>query len=291
MNFKWLFIVCIFISFAGCSDSKQSIQNTTKTAIEKLRVGFPPDENPKAIIEKNTPLLNYLKQQTGVKEVEIIVPETYTAAIEEMGRGNLDMVYFGGLTYVLAKKELDITPLVRGVVDSTPENFTFIVTRNDSGIKSLKDLIGHTFAFGDVASTSGHLIPHKALLNQGINPEKDFKEVVYTGAHDKTGIAVFNGTVDAGAMNARMFPELVEKGLIKEGEMVILWKSEPFADYPWAARSSLGVDFLNKLTKAFENLKDPAMLGLLKVEGYQKTVDADFESIRKAAKSLGFMEE
>lgn len=291
MNFKWLIIVCIFISFTGCGDSQQPSQPTVNTGIEKFRVGFPPDENPDAIIEKNTPLLNYLKQQTGVKEVEIVVPKTYTAAIEEMGRGKLDMVYFGGLTYVLAKKELDITPLVRGVVGGTPENFTFIVTRKDSGITSLKDLVGRTFAFGDVASTSGHLIPHKALLNQGINPTNDFKEVIYTGAHDKTGIAVFEGKVDAGAMNSRMFPQLVEKGLIKEDEMLILWKSEPFADYPWAARSSLGADFLNKLTTAFENLKDPGMLGLLKVEGFQNTVDADFENIRKAAKSLGFMEE
>ncbi|WP_455204966.1 phosphate/phosphite/phosphonate ABC transporter substrate-binding protein [Kaarinaea lacus] len=291
MKFKWLIIILMAMLLLGCSDSKPPSQISATTVPQKLRVGFPPDENPQAIIAKNTSLVNYLKQQTGVQTTEIIVPETYTAAIEEMGRGNLDMVYFGGLTYVLAKKELDITPLVRGVVDGTPENYTFIVTRKDAGIKSLNDLAGRTFAFGDVASTSGHLIPHKALLNEGIDPNKDFKEVIYTGAHDKTGISVFKGEVDAGAMNARMFPQLVEKGLIKEEEMVILWKSEPFADYPWAASTNLGSDFLNKLTQAFENLKDPDMLSLLKVEGYQKTVDADFENIRKAAKSLGFMEE
>ena len=291
MKFNWLPIIFTTIIVVGCGDSKPFVQDIAKSKVKILRVGFPPDENPQAILEKNTPLINYLKQQTGVKEIEIMVPGTYTAAIEEMGRGNLDIVYFGGLTYVLAKKELDIAPLVRGVVDGTTENFSLIVTRKDSGLKSIKDLVGHTFAFGDVASTSGHLIPHKALLNLGINPDKDFKELVYTGAHDKTAMAVFRGEVDAGAMNARMFPQLIEKGLIQEDQMVILWKSEPFADYPWAARSDLGDDFLDKLTKAFVNLNDPEMLGLLKVEGYQRTIDADFENIRKAAKRLGFMEE
>ena len=291
MKFKWLVVMVCCFGFAACGDVNTQSQKSAKTEITKLRVGFPPDENPQSIIEKNTPLVNYLKQQTGITTTEIVVPKTYTAAIEEMGRGNLDLVYFGGLTYVLAKKELDITPLVRGVVDGTPENYTLIVTRKDSGIKTLNDLSGHTFAFGDVASTSGHLIPHKALLNQGIDPNKDFKELIYTGAHDKTALAVFKGEVDAGAMNARMYPQLVEKGMINEEEMLILWKSEPFADYPWAARSSLGKDFLDKLTAAFENLQDPAMLSLLKVEGYEKTVDTDFENIRKAAKRLGFMEE
>lgn len=256
-----------------------------------FRVGFPPDENPQEIIRKNTPLLEYLKKQTGIRQMEIIVPQNYTAAVEQMQRGELDMVYFGGLTYVLAKEEVDITPIVRGTVDGTADNFSLIVARRDRGIASMADLRGKRFAFGDIASTSGSLIPQQALLNHGINPTKDFKNVIYTGAHDRTALAVFEGKADAGAMNARKFPAMIKKGQISEDTLFVLFRSEPFADYPWAVRSTVGTDLIEKLRRAFVTLSDPAMLELLGVQGYQTTTDADFENIRTAAKQLGFMED
>lgn len=277
------FLVCFSLS-AGRVAAEPS-------STEVFRVGFPPDENPQEIIRKNTPLLDYLKAQTGIKEMQIIVPKTYTAAVEQMQRGELDMVYFGGLTYVLAKKEVDITPIVRGVADGTPDNFSLIIARKDRGIKTVADLRGKSFAFGDVASTSGSLIPHQALLNQGLDPTKDFKQVIYTGAHDKTALAVFEGKVDAGAMNARKYPTMIKKGQITEENLFVLFRSEPFADYPWAVRSKVGSDLIEKLRQAFVNLTDPAMLGLLGVQGYQATTDDDFKNIRVAAKRLGFMED
>ncbi|MDH5649871.1 MAG: phosphate/phosphite/phosphonate ABC transporter substrate-binding protein [Gammaproteobacteria bacterium] len=269
------------------ASAKQSVTN--ESAVTRLRVGFPPDENPKEIIRKNQPLMEYLKKETGIKEIDIVVPETYTAAVEEMGKGNLDVVYFGGLTYVLAKSELDITPFARGTAEGTPENFSLIIARVDSNISSLQDLKGKSFAFGDVASTSGHLIPHKGLLNVNIDPNKDMKSLVYTGAHDKTALAVFNREVDAGAMNARLFPKMVARGQLDKSKLVILWKSDPFADYPWAARSNLGPEVIAKLRDAFVNLKDPSLLSLLGVEGYESTSDKDFDNIRQAAQALGFM--
>lgn len=274
----------------GCSLSAGRA-SAEPMAAEVFRVGFPPDENPQEIIRKNTPLLEYLKTQTGIKEMQIVVPKTYTAAVEQMQRGELDMVYFGGLTYVLAKKEVDITPIVRGVADGTADNFSLILARKDRGIKTVADLRGKTFAFGDVASTSGSLIPHQALLNQGLDPTKDFKQVIYTGAHDKTALSVFEGKVDAGAMNARKYPIMLKKGQITEENLFVLFRSEPFADYPWAVRSKVGADLIEKLRQAFVNLTDSAMLGLLGVQGYQATTDDDFKNIRAAAKRLGFMED
>lgn len=283
------------LALVGCGQGDKAAQPPSSAkmsengGVEVLRVGFPPDEKPDEIIRKNKPLLEYLRKATGVPKVEIIVPENYTAAVEQMALGKLDLVYFGGLTYVLAKRDVDVTPIVRGAKGGTTDNFTFIIVRNDSGIKTLEDLKGRTFAFGDVASTSGHLMPHQGLLQMGINPKTDFKKLVYTGAHDKTAMAVYEGMVEAGAMSSRMLPNLIEQGKIKGEDIRIIWKSEPFADYPWAARTSLGSKLIGKLADVFILLDDPEMLKLLKVEGYEKTTDADFEGIRKAAYALGFM--
>lgn len=288
-----LVLTCSFLLW-GCSktEAPASAQNSSMgKAVDVLRVGFPPDENPQEIIAKNKPLLEYIKERTGIDNVELIVPESYTAAVEQMQQGKLDMVYFGGLTYVLAKKDVDITPLVRGKVGGTADNFTYIVSRADSGIDSVEKTKGKKFAFGDVASTSGHLIPHQALLAKGIDPTKDYADLVYTGAHDKTAMAVFNKEVDAGAMNSRKLPSMIKKGQLQENDLQIVWKSEPFADYPWAARTSLGNELLDKLKSAFVELNDTAILSNLGVEGYEATTDSDFANLRSAAIKLGFMSE
>lgn len=295
-RFVRLVAVCFVVGVIGSqwavADSSVSVKTqSTANGREVFRVGFPPDENPQEIIRKNTPLLEYLKAKTGIKEMELIVPATYTAAVEQMLRGELDMVYFGGLTYVLARKEVDITPIVRGVADGTADNFSLIIARKDRGIKSVADLRGKRFAFGDVASTSGSLIPQKILVSHGIDPNKDLKEVIYTGAHDRTALAVFEGKVDAGGMNARKYPVMLAKGQISEDVIQVIYRSEPFGDYPWAVRSNVGNELIEKLRRAFIELKDPAMLSLLGVQGYQATADSDFENIREAARSLGFLED
>ena len=289
MKIQGFVLLSLLVSMVACSEQAQETSHKDVT-IKSLRVGFPPDENPDQIIRKNQPLMDYLKKELGLEKIEIVVPATYTAAVEEMQQGKLDMVYFGGLTYVLAKRDTDITPIVRGKVDGTVDNYTYIITRTDSGIKSLKELKGSRFAFGDAASTSGHLIPHRQLRNIGLSPNKDFSKLIYTGAHDKTAYAVYEKQVDAGAMNARLLPILINNGKLDGKQIHILWKSEAFADYPWAARTQLGEDMIEKLAQAFIKLDDKEILKLLKVEAYERTKDSDFNNIREAAVTLGFME-
>jgi len=276
---------------SSCEPALENNFEEQRSELSVLRVGFPPTENPGEIIRKNKPLMRYLQQQIGVSKVQLSVAPSYTATIEDLRNHKLDLVYFGALTYVLAKNVINITPIVRGVVNGSTQNQAFIIANKDSGIHRLSELPGHSFAFGDVASTSGHLIPHQALLAEGINPHRDFDRLIYTGAHDKTALAVQKLEVDAGAMNARLFSIMIANGQLDKGKILVIWKSQSFADYPWAIRSDLDQKIIEAIQAAFLNLHDKDMLDTLGVDEFQSSSDADFEDIRRAAIKMGFMQE
>ncbi|MEN9560162.1 MAG: hypothetical protein RLZZ502_1373, partial [Pseudomonadota bacterium] len=152
---------------------------------QTLKVSAIPDENPTELIRKFTPLGKYLESKTGLK-VEFTPVNDYAATVEGLAAKKLDMVWYGGFTFVQAKIRSNGTaiPLVQRAED---EQFKSVfVTRTDSGIKSLSDLNGKTLTFGSPSSTSGHLMPRHFLAQAGIDADKQLKRVAFSGAHDAT---------------------------------------------------------------------------------------------------------
>jgi len=283
----WLCIA--LIALLACDPSFDNVEEE-KQAPFVLRVGFPPAENAEAILRKNEALMSYLQKQAGIKKIEFSVSPSYTATIEDLQNHKLDLVNVGSLTYVLAKNVSNIKPLVCALVNGRSDNNAWIIVRQDSDIHSISDLAGRRFAFGDVASTSGHLIPHQALLDAGIDPHKDFDTLIYTGAHDKTVFAVLRGKVDAGAINARLYPEMIKRGQFNDSDVRVIWKSQPFVDFPWAIRADLDSKLIDVIQHAFTSLDDKSLLNILGVDQYQPTTDADFNGVRQAAIKMGFMQ-
>ena len=138
---------------------------------KELRVSAIPDENPTELVRIYTPFVEYLSKELGIP-VRYYNVVDYAATVEGMAAKKLDMVWYGGFTFVQTRKRTgDAIPLV-----SREEDLKFhskFITRPETGIKSLADLKGKTFSFGSVSSTSGHLMPRYFLLQNGINPEKE----------------------------------------------------------------------------------------------------------------------
>ena len=131
-------------------------------------------------------------------KVEMTIPTNYAAVVEAIANDQVDIAYLGGFTYVQASKRAGVIPLVQRDQD---QNFhSLFITHPDSGINSLSDLGGHTFAFGDVNSTSGHLMPEYFMREAKVDAEVIAK-ATYTGGHDGTALAVANKRVDAGALD------------------------------------------------------------------------------------------
>jgi phosphonate transport system substrate-binding protein len=117
----------------------------------------------------------------------------------------------------------------------------------------VQDIRGHSFAFSDPASTSGHLFPAYALSKAGLDPDKDIK-AIYAGSHTSSFEALYNHKVDAGELNSDQIESAKQRGHYKDGDMVFLWKSNPIPNDPVAVRADLPEGFKKRLTEVLQNL-------------------------------------
>ncbi len=259
---------------------------------EPLRVGLIPNENPEEVEAQYQPLEDYLKKELG-REVELSVPTTYNAVVEAMVSGELDLAYFGGLTYVQARQRADVHPLFTEVNPrtGTTKYRSVIIVPADSDIEKVEDLEGKDFAFGSVSSTSGSLYPSIMLNQAGIDYRTDLGEVVYTGGHDTTAQAVANGRVAAGGLEDRILYGLQEDGIIGKDKVRVIEESDPIEGYPWVVRDALSDKDEQALTDAFLGIEDPKLLDLLRAEDYQKVQASDYDYVEEQARKLDLIAE
>ena len=259
---------------------------------EPLQVGLIPNENPEEVEAQYQPLEDYLKKELG-REVELSVPTTYNAVVEAMVSGELDLAYFGGLTYVQARQRADVHPLFTEVNPrtGTTKYRSVIIVPADSKVERVEDLEGEDFAFGSVSSTSGSLYPAIMLNQAGIDYRTDLGEVVYTGGHDTTAQAVANRRVAAGGLEDRILYDLQEEGIIGKDQVRVIEESEPIEGYPWVVRDALSNKDEQALTDAFLNIDDPKLLDLLRAEDYQKVQASDYDYVEEQARKLDLIAE
>jgi phosphonate transport system substrate-binding protein len=257
-----------------------------------LRVSAIPDENPTELLRKFKPLGAYLEKETGMKVAWTPVND-YPAVVEGLAGGRIDLAWLGGFTFVQVRHRTgNAIPIAQRAED---EKFIsrYIVPVN-SPAKSLQDLKGKTFAFGSPSSTSGHLMPRYFLLKDGINPDKDFSRIAFSGAHDATVAFVASGRADAGVLNASVLDRLVEKGDANAKAVRVLATTPPYYDYNWTVRGDLDPALVKKLADAFLKL-DPAnpahkeILDLQRASKFIPTKPENYKGIEDAARAAGLL--
>jgi phosphonate transport system substrate-binding protein len=260
--------------------------------LKELRVSAIPDENPNELMRIYAPFADYLSKELGLKVTYTPVVD-YAATVEGLAAKKLDMVWYGGFTYVQARKRTgDTIPLV-----SREEDLHFhskFITRTDTGITKLADLKGKTFSFGSVSSTSGHLMPRYFLLQNGINPDRDFAKFSFSGAHDATALWVESGKVDAGALNEATWDKLVQTKKVDTGKVRVFWTTPPFVDYVWAVRGDLDKGLQERIASALLKLdyrkpEDRRLLDLHRTKKYVRVNPEDFKPVEEAAIAAGLL--
>lgn len=258
-----------------------------------LRVSAIPDEAPTELQRKFAPLGKYLEKELGMP-VSFVPVSDYAAVVEALGAKRLDLVWFGGFTFVQAKMRTGGTavPLVQRAED---EKFTSRFITSDPAIKTLADLKGKNFVFGAPSSTSGHLMPRYFLGQAGINPDKDFKTVAFSGAHDATVAFVQAGRADAGVVNTSVWDKLVESGKVDTAKVHVFYVTPTYFDYNWTVRGDLDPVIVKKLRAAFLKL-DPAnpqqkeILDLQRASKFIPTKAENYVGIEAAAKAARLLD-
>ncbi|GGS28930.1 phosphate/phosphite/phosphonate ABC transporter substrate-binding protein [Actinokineospora fastidiosa] len=289
-------LLMVIATACGTTDDPGAVNS--RGLPETLRVGIIPNMAPDKQSARYDPLREYLSTKLDTA-VELFVATDYAGVVAALAAEKVDIAYLGGLTYVQAKAQVDVRPLVTEVDKETgaKEYLSGIVVRDDSPYRSVADVVAGkgTFAFGDVSSTSGSLYPRMMLNAAGascsasaIDKCPPLSEVAFTGGHDATAQAVVNGSADAGGIELRILHRLENDGKLPKGRLRVVG-TERVMGYPWVMRSALGEQAATAITAAFLEMNQPGLLDLLQTTGYQQVTDADYASVEKHAVELGLL--
>lgn len=303
---SFISLLLLSFGFVACSsnpDTSSTSSPTTaaNTTPKTLKVGAIPDQDPEKLQRLYDKVARYLEKELKVSVVYIPVTD-YAAAVTAFRVGDLDLVWFGGLTGVQARLQV---PGAEAIAQrDIDENFhSVFIANKKSGIKptlnlqkGLVDLKGHTFTFGSESSTSGRLMPQFFLQQAGVKLE-DFKgEVGFSKSHDATLELVQAGTYDAGALNEQVWDSRLQEGKADTSKVDLIWRTPPYHDYHWVIHPSVkqrfGDDFAQKVQNAFLklNAKDKdqkEILDLFGAEKFIKTQNSNYAEIEKIGREIG----
>ena len=255
---------------------------STAHADVALTFGTYAADKPTTTVRKFRPVLKALEVALSKRlgeqvRIKTRISTTYQEAIDDMVTGEVDLARFGPASYITAKQaNAGISLIAMEAVKGKKTFNGVIAVQQESTVQSLRDLPGHSFAFGSKLSTIGRYLSQTELVNHGIFA-RDLKRFDYLGRHDRVGMAVARGDFDAGALKESTYKKLRNKDV-----RLRAIASFPNVTKPWIARAGLPPRILRALREAMLGLKDKTALAAIRKSGFLEAADADFEHIRHA---------
>ena len=279
-------ILAVFLAASACTQDARD-----DDIADTIRVAVLPDQAPDNLRARHDPLIRYLEERTGL-DFELVIPSDYAALLREFAAGEVDLAWFGGLTFVRAELHANAVPLALRDIDV---QFTSCYLASATSERtSIVAFEGARFSFGPELSTSGHLMPRYFLSKQQIVPEEFFSSVRHAPGHDQTAAWVSDGTVDLGVANCVIVQSLYGNGQLSEETVRIIETTPPYSDYVWAAQESMSASSRAAILDAFLALDAmaPEHLEILRLQGANSYLPAgseDFALIRAAAEQAGLL--
>lgn len=211
-----------------------------------------------------------IEEALGVP-VKLFAPADYDGVIQGLLGGTLDFGWLGASAYAktyLTDPEAVEVRLTKQNVDGTTGYYAFGFARADSGITSMEEAKGKTFAFADPNSTSGYLVPAAELQGQLGDLKQYFADVKFSGGHEQSIVGVANGDFDAGVswadglgnwedgFNSGAFRKASDAGLVDMNDLVQIWQSALIPEGPVVLRKALPEAVKDKVTQIVADLHE-----------------------------------
>ncbi|MFH1515964.1 MAG: phosphate/phosphite/phosphonate ABC transporter substrate-binding protein [bacterium] len=302
--FALLVIPIMFISMY-CStpkSEKKTVEQVESTdykvavnAPKKLRIAYTPTIEAGEVVEKNEILDRILSERLGIP-VESSIIMSYVAAIQGLASGQIDCAMVSPLGYVLGSEKFPMDVILKVKRNGKTEYSSQIIVNVKSGIDTIEDLKGHSIAFVDRTSTSGHLYPRSFLLEQGLDIENDFSAPpIFVGSHDKVAIDVMNGVFDIGATYQDVRERVKEKypEVMQKTKVIAVTRAIP--NEMFCVSANLDPGFKMKLTEVLKEISVGVeidgeivrpLYDLDKIDELVPAKDSDYDPVREVIKSL-----
>ena len=283
--------ITIFFSFMLFGSASAECENP-----DTLTFSIIPTEETIQELTIYKPVIDYLSKMTG-KKVEFYMPTSYSTVVEALIGKWVDVAVLGPYSYVIANdKDPDVQVFSTyakkpgHIQEEGPGYKAALVSRKDSKFTTIESLKGSVIGLTDPASTSGNLVPRVVFTKVINQPLEDyFKKIVYTGGHDLSTMAVYEGKVDAAFVATHRFDNVIERGMVKKEDFNYLWYSPAVPQDPFVYRGSLCPELKQKIEETFLTLQnEPAcadFLNNVKSNKFVKMTSADYDVIRDLKKA------
>jgi phosphonate transport system substrate-binding protein len=275
-----ILVLTLFVLITGCSHEPT-----------QLTIGLIPSNNSESLEKSFEPIRVHLEKEMGVS-IKVIVPTDYLGLIDAMKNKKVDIGWFGAFSYIAAENEMSLEPMV--IQYRTGLGITYhslIITRKDSGIKTIDQLQGRSFAFVDRGSTSGFVIPYSLFKSRNMEYSSYLGEIKYAGSHDAVLTSVLTKQADAGAMEDVTLRRMIEEGSVNAEDIHVIWQSSDIPGSPFISRSDLHPKVKDKFRNTMISLHEKDQMAMKsfdnKIEKYVEFDNSLYNEIRNISNILG----
>ncbi|MBL1277578.1 MAG: phosphate/phosphite/phosphonate ABC transporter substrate-binding protein [Ectothiorhodospiraceae bacterium] len=262
-----------------------TLSPTFATVADELLLGIHPYKSAKILHKSFAPLAEVISRATG-KPVRIVIAKDYQQHIQQVGKSKLDIAYMGPVSYVqLVARYGPMPMLARLEINGSPTFQGHIFARATDTIRTLNDIKGKQFAFGNPASTMSHLVPRHMLWKAGVGAE-NLAGFDFLGNHTNVALAVLSGKYDAGAVKEEVFHKNKSRGLRS------IAVTPKLSEHLFVANTNLPKQQFDIIRKAMLSLHQQKN-GMVTLRGIKKTMtalvpvkDNDYDNLRQILKEL-----
>jgi phosphonate transport system substrate-binding protein len=245
-------------------------------------------ENAAEVTRRWGPIIGQLEKDLRVR-IKHTTATDYRGTIEALRFKKAEIGHLGPKSYVEAAHNnyANVEPVAQLQLANGSLGYrSCLIVHSDSDIFSPEDMAGKTFAFNDPNSTSGYLVPSAFfMMEMGIDPQKHFSRVIFSGSHEASILAVANRKVEVASTNLPDLQQLTRENKVPRGGLRVIWVSRLIPNDPVVVRKDLPASLKSAIQESLISMRSRHPEAFKEigawVGGYVQADDGKYQVIRE----------